>query len=831
MKTVTFWRVLAVFLLTACLVQPLLAVDVYLADDGNDGNTGTAGDPVATLAKAYSLCTGSTNNIYVDGFIDLTQETTPVSLIVPRTVTIDGGDPATSGFDGGNSVRLINFAGNSGLVTFKNIAFRNANSSSDDANLDILNTGTFLFENCKFYNNTYTGNSNNGNIRISNTSGNTVTFDNCEFYNNIGHRGAALWIGANAVTTIKNCHFHDNAATGTTGNGGAIYLGGSAIGSLEKCIFEANSASSGAAIENGAPKLTMIDCVIQNNPNGGLYSSNTSGELFIQGCLFKENISSIRAGAGMYTANLVVYIESSAFIGNSTTVANLHGGGIRFQQAPGSKFTMINSTVAQNSADNSRGTGMAVEGNQNIATEYSFINTTFVDNFAINRPGDDAAGLAIYESNNEFLAQIKIYNSIFENNKTSNGNVRDMWFRAGKPSSGDQGHFSVYNSFVQYVYGNNASGTSIFENGDVVNSYFSGRGWTGAPFSIPNNWSSSGFGSYDVASHSYPLTSSANARDFGSAEYLLDAKSVTDQTGATRKNIARGIVDAGAVEYALPDYVIADETGKSSTEYLSDTYGDIIFTSGDDFTVAASDESGSNYYGVKFKKTVEADKWYAIGFPFDVIGFYCEDFEYGKSADESKSPILSITDGDFTVKTFTDDTGNDYHFDSYSENKLYAGEGYIVSFPSDFDGREITFVSEFNPALTNNAEIATITPESYQLLANPSVATVAPESLQADFSYYTFDGDNLFIPSVAAIAPFEAFIAVTGVETSALRTAVAIDQSLVVANKQVVNNGNLIDTQYYNLQGIKIQRPAKGGIYLVKQLYDTDKTIVKKMIF
>ncbi|GHU67482.1 hypothetical protein FACS189413_02300 [Bacteroidia bacterium] len=846
----------------------LSAKDVYLSSTGDDDNDGSTPElAVATLQTAYNLIPVNNKNghiIHVSGFIDITTAVnmTNTNQTVSgvndgsKYLTIDGGDSITSGFDGGNSIQLINLQGNKGSITFRNLTFRNGNGSGNGV-IRLLNnnlTQPMTFEKCHFYGNT-SGNSSS----ILHNYNSQVIYDDCEFDNNTGtNRGGVFYIAISAIVTIKNSRIHDNFASNsssaiyidnagnttiqasyinnnrTTTTGGVIYQTNSGTLTIQSTNFTGNASANtnNYVIDWNGDALTLINCQIQNNTIAGLISRKATGTLSIDGSLFKGNSSTARGG-GVYSLNQHTLIKNSAFINNSTS---LQGGALSLAMGNSNcSFKMINSTVAQNSSTGyAYGTAMYVSGYENNTNEYLFDNVTFTENNSIGAAGTWNTSALYFYTEGYLFSKVRIYNSIFENNLASdNTTSRDIAHRLGKdidPSTED-GEFLIKNSIIASFY---SQSTNI---ADAVNSAVGGKfTFTGQAYKP------SGLGAFNSAGNYYPLTSATQdathyATNLGNASYLLDAKSQSDQTGTTRKNIARGIVDAGAVEYTLPEYVIADEAG-TSTDYKAGTYGDIIFTDGDDFTVAGGDEAGSNYYGVKYKKTVEAGKWYALGFPFDVVGFYCEDFEYGKPGDDGEGPVLAIyngTDvGDFFVKTLEDGTGDDYHegyhFAFHNENKLDAGVGYIVRFPLAFDEKEITFVSDFHPALSNNAQISTIADKTYTLVANPSVASTTPTSAQSDFYYYALNDDNEFERTTATIAPFEAFVGVTGIAPESILRAIAIEQQTDTPTdiQRVNSNDKIVATQYYNLMG-QAATPTTG-VYIVKQIYESGKSEVSKII-
>jgi len=542
MKTNYFKKISFIILMFCFVSYPVFATDYYLdAVNGNDGNDGsTLGNAFQTWTKVSSVIADG-DVVYLSGTI-----TSGATFTTGKSFTLKGINNATID---------VNFAGrcmqiSDGNVTLEDITFTRGFRSGNGGGVAIDNPG--------------------GNANV-------INIINCSFTNNFATQSSAIDVNAVGATSelyISGCTFTNNNTATTADNPNLTVApkqtvqirenGGIAEATIENSVFE-NNMGSDCVILNAGTKLNLINCQIQNNSTQGLYSSKTIGsELYIHGCLFKGNANAITtnvvySGGGMTASNQLVYIEGSAFVKNSTVGNTSGGGGIRFNEMDGSKFTMINSTVAQNSTQNGRGAGIHIEGTQTTATEISFINTTLVDNFSA-RNNNDASGLSIYDGGT-FFAQIKIYNSIFENNTTNSGatpNMRDIDLRSGKNASltaGEQGHFSVRNSFVQFVYGDNSTGTSIFEAGDIVDSNVGGRGWTslgiGSNFVAP----ASGLDSFDDTNNVYPLASSSSlAYNFGDASLLAAVGYHTDQLKQYR-SFTNGKCHAGAVELVSGDAV------------------------------------------------------------------------------------------------------------------------------------------------------------------------------------------------------------------------------------------------------------------------------------
>jgi Zn-finger protein len=498
------------------------AVDIYLAPapTGNDANNGSSGLPVATLAKAYSLITDNTsgnpanNTIHVSGFIDIMAEAAqPVSLSAKKYCTIQGNNPDTDGFDGKNSAALINLAGNYGAITFKNLTFKNANAAAG-AIANIVNSGTHVFDHCKFHDNKNLNNNNSGNLHFFNSN---TTFIDCEFYNNQGARGGVMWMNNNAVVSIKNCHFHHNTATVQAG---AIWQYGNAVCTIESSLIEdhdisANATVGGAIAITNPNGFTIDNCIIRNNKSknqgGAIYivnSNNTDKSVVIKNSLIADNVSTNSHGGGIYIANTVA--------GSTLDVS------------------FINTTIFRNKTlVTGYGGGLFVEGAQPNGS-LKFINCTVVENETQGN-GGHCGGINIRGADQNI--SVYVYNSIFEDNfAATGGTYSDFWFSGG---TGDiqQGELGtnafISNSFFSTTIGNLTG--SIAAN-NIVNYGTTHRSGLALPHA-----------DYIASQNSIPIEFDGEALEYGNAQYLKALNINTDQLGHTRA-FKDGKCAAGAVE-------------------------------------------------------------------------------------------------------------------------------------------------------------------------------------------------------------------------------------------------------------------------------------------
>ena len=173
-----------------------------------------------------------------------------------------------------------------------------------------------------------------------------------------GIGGGAIISGSqNNTTTVTNCTFSGNSATGSgTSGGGAISNFGGSL-TVTGSTFTANStSSSGGAIGYSA-----------GDPSGRRPSSGT---LSITGSTFSNNTaSSASAGGGaldLFNFNLstgTYSVNTSSFNGNSA--ANGNGGAVIVESGP---LTVTTSSFANNSAGKAGG---AILSNSSASVAYS----------------------------------------------------------------------------------------------------------------------------------------------------------------------------------------------------------------------------------------------------------------------------------------------------------------------------------------------------------------------------------------------------------------------------------------------------------------------------
>jgi hypothetical protein len=280
----------------------------------------------------------------------------------------------------------------------------------------------------------------------------------------------------------------------------------------------------------------------------------------------------------------------------------------------------------------------------------------------------------------------------------------------------------------------------------------------------------------------------------------------------------------------IRQYVItADEAGTEAA-YLSGDYSDIVISSDASGNVGQFTVSSTAFQpvgAVIYKKVIAAKQWYPIGFPYVLSGIYYDD----PDGRESLNAYVEGTGGDYWLKSCTTTTAAFAYTTTWT-----AGQGYAIQFPTALVGAEIVFVSEDSPVLTNSSTITA--GSAYQLLAAPVLNTIddVPAfvgALPSNCYLYLFDGDKgfkLYESGSASIQPFESFVVINTGAGGALKSiSIEDSEGQTTGVGQVSVYGKLISEKYYTLQGVEVLRPVRGGIYIVKRMYDSNQVETKKV--
>ncbi|GHT76307.1 hypothetical protein FACS189463_1140 [Bacteroidia bacterium] len=286
----------------------------------------------------------------------------------------------------------------------------------------------------------------------------------------------------------------------------------------------------------------------------------------------------------------------------------------------------------------------------------------------------------------------------------------------------------------------------------------------------------------------------------------------TDTDWNTASNWDSNTVPAASDNVVIPSTAIITLSADGAANTLTIQKGASI-TLGENTKIAAN--SVKVEYGA-----ITEEKWYSIGFPFDVTTVYSEDFTQDLTA------YTAATGGNYWLKNIDDN--EDDLFDYATD--IEGGEGYIIQFPAGFSGTEISFIGIGDGSaidltagsLNEEAFVGT-----YQLKANPTLAPYSPTLGAKQHIYKYSTGNEFLLDDNYTIAPFEAVVTIS---SSSPAPKISLDTDVVTGVTIVVENDAVMATQYYNLQGQRILQPQKGTVVLVKKIYESGKSIVGKII-
>ena len=278
--------------------------------------------------------------------------------------------------------------------------------------------------------------------------------------------------------------------------------------------------------------------------------------------------------------------------------------------------------------------------------------------------------------------------------------------------------------------------------------------------------------------------------------------------------------------------------GPTQTKIISDYKGgDIIFQSNDTHTGQLDLEGATSFAVpagavVKLEKTVVANRWYAIGFPFNVDQVYLNE----------TYPVLDAyhpsTGGHFWLKTINPDETAKFEY----VQTIVKDRGYIFQVPQALvDVNEVvTFISGENATLYNIEELDVnemeLEIEKFGMIVNPSVADITLPCVEGENHtnhFYVFDEDKNFTHHHGrekTLKPFESLVVFTNPNGQSVPLSINIETGPTGLFKISADKGKIVDVRYYNLQGLEVKQPVENNIYIVKTTYESNAVETTKVI-
>ena len=206
--------------------------------------------------------------------------------------------------DGNSSYVLFdNYSKAAMNLSFKNITFQNGKNTGDNGGAFRIASGSVSFDDCVFWNNNVTASNKKGGV-FSIWGSSTLTVKNSRFTKNSSTAYGGVLAAENASVNVsfENCNFGGGAdgQRNSSEKGGVLYIKNSSV-SLTDCTFNNNSAT------NWGSCINMED--------------NSTGKLYADGCVFKNNVSESR-GIIAPRSNNLVYLNCVTFYNNTFTKEN-----------------------------------------------------------------------------------------------------------------------------------------------------------------------------------------------------------------------------------------------------------------------------------------------------------------------------------------------------------------------------------------------------------------------------------------------------------------------------------------------------------------------------
>lgn len=241
---------------------------------------------------------------------------------ITKNLTIQGnGEPLDVILDGDHKSSIFLIRNDTVHVTFKNLAFVNANTEGFGGAIS-METGHVYVDNCYFINNTAGVNAGGISNYGNETHRGYLMVNNSLFLNNhAGHDGGAVTT-CFADSDIYNCVFINNSAHR---DGGAIRVSVSGYGNVEDCIFMFNHADEwGGAYYSWSGESNINRCIFMNNTagtNGGAVM--VSGNINLENSIITNNDGGETGGSfyiqqPMYDAKTVINIHNNIITNNSS---------------------------------------------------------------------------------------------------------------------------------------------------------------------------------------------------------------------------------------------------------------------------------------------------------------------------------------------------------------------------------------------------------------------------------------------------------------------------------------------------------------------------------
>jgi hypothetical protein len=294
-----------------------------------------------------------------------------------------------------------------------------------------------------------------GDSRIFNVTNGDVTFSNLTLSGGYasGQSGGAINTTSNNVAvTLDN----DTITNNTADNGGGIHSYGTLEASDTQITHNVAFVNGGGISDDGKySPLHLSNSVISDNSavrGGGIHTSANSGpfQSVAHSDILNTTISDNHAyalGAGIHVGNLN---DGDRFVISHSTISGNggagFGGGMDFTGTMYGDFSVIDSTIANNSADVGAGVSAGDYNNNHVVDgdgSLGFANSTIASNTAAISGGGMYLGSYSFDSG--YGSPILPLDSTIVANNTANGSAQDL----ARASDSTTGAFDLSFSLVE----------------------------------------------------------------------------------------------------------------------------------------------------------------------------------------------------------------------------------------------------------------------------------------------------------------------------------------------------------------------------------------------
>ncbi|MEZ4679100.1 MAG: choice-of-anchor Q domain-containing protein [Caldilineaceae bacterium] len=340
---------------TCSLREAIEAVNIH-NDFGGCALTGTAPFTIELAAGTYTLTrAGADEDANRSGDLDILAPLLISGAGAERTI-IQAGSDVDSALD-----RVMHIMATA-EATISNVTFRHGMPPQDGNGGGIANMGGLIL--------------NESSVTMNHSNGDEP-----------GEGGGGIYNGPNSYATLNDSTVTINQAMTDLGNGGGILNSTNAILTVNGGMITDNSAArAGGGVENFGGFVTFNDIALNSNMaginGGGLHISGT-GTVHMLGGEAKNNRAAAEGGALWNSAVGALTVENVLIADNVASGADAdQGGGGLFTDGGG--LTVIDSTIQNNRADGTAGSGGGIQAVPGSTVQ---INGGMIANNHANRAG------------------------------------------------------------------------------------------------------------------------------------------------------------------------------------------------------------------------------------------------------------------------------------------------------------------------------------------------------------------------------------------------------------------------------------------------------------